>query len=142
MAEAIFYAMLLGVCFGVFYDFLRLLRLSFGGALFFDLLFWIVSSFAAFSYLLIFNNGAIKGIYLVFTVLGFIAYIISLGKLNLSAEKRMAKKVKIRLRKVKKSLENFKKVLQLPRVLYYNIKEIFIKPNRKEYEGDDFGKGK
>lgn len=41
-----------------------------------------------------------------------------------------------------KSLENFKKVLQLPRMLYYNIKEIIKKPNRKKYEGDEFGKGK
>ena len=62
-----------------------------------------------------------------------------MGKISLPLEKRIAKKVKIRL---KKSLENFKKVLQLPRMLYYNIKEIIKKPNRKKYEGDEFGKGK
>ena len=65
-----------------------------------------------------------------------------MGKISLPLEKRIAKKVKIRLKKVKKSLENFKKVLQLPRMLYYNIKEIIKKPNRKKYEGDEFGNGK
>ena len=46
-----------------------------------------------------------------------------MGKISLPLEKRIAKKVKIRLKKVKKSFENFKKVLQLPRMLYYNIKK-------------------
>lgn len=117
-------------------------RLSFGGSLFFDLLFWLITSFVSFSYLLIFNDGAIKGIFLAFIFVGFTVYIISMGKISLPLEKRIAKKVKIRLKKVKKSLENFKKVLQFPRMLYYNIKEIIKKPNRKKYEGDEFGKGK
>ncbi len=142
MAEAFFYAFFVGVGLGFFYDLLRLFRLSFGASLFFDLLFWLVTSFVSFSYLLIFNDGAIKGIFLTFMFLGFIAYIVTVGRLFLPIEKRMAKKVKIRLKKVKKSLENFKKVLQLPRSLYYNIKEIIRKPNRKKYEGDEFGKGK
>ena len=119
---------------------MRFFRLSFGGSLFFDLLFWLITSFVSFSYLLIFNDGAIKGIFLAFIFVGFTVYIISMGKISLPLEKRIAKKVKIRLKKVKKSLENFKKVLQLPRMLYYNIKEIIKKPNRKKYEGDEFGK--
>ena len=48
-------------------------------------------------------------------------------------QKTIAKKVKIRLKK-------FKKVLQLPYLLYYNIKVKFKKPNHKKYEGDEFGK--
>ena len=124
------------------YDLMRFFRLSFGGSLFFDLLFWLITSFVSFSYLLIFNDGAIKGIFLAFIFVGFTVYIISMGKISLPLEKRIAKKVKIRLKKVKKSLENFKKVLQLPRMLYYNIKEIIKKPNCKKYEGDEFGKGK
>lgn len=142
MAEALFYAFFVGIGLGFLYDLMRFLRLSFGGTLFFDLLFWLITSFVSFSYLLIFNDGAIKGIFLAFIFIGFIAYIVTLAGLSLPIEKRIAKKVKIRLKKVKKSLENFKKVLQLPRVLYYNIKEMIMKPNRKEYEGDDFGKGK
>ena len=139
MVEALFYAFFVGMGLGFLYDLMRFFRLSFGGSLFFDLLFWLITSFVSFSYLLIFNDGAIKGIFLVFIFVGFTVYIISMGKISLPLEKRIAKKVKIRLKKVKKSLENFKKVLQLPRMLYYNIKEIIKKPNRKKYEGDEFG---
>lgn len=142
MVEALFYAFFVGTGLGFLYDLMRFFRLSFGGSLFFDLLFWLITSFVSFSYLLIFNDGAIKGIFLVFIFVGFAVYIISMGKISLPLEKRIAKKVKIRLKKVKKSLENFKKVLQLPRMLYYNIKEIIKKTNRKKYEGDEFGKGK
>lgn len=139
MAEALFYAFFVGIGLGFLYDLMRLFRLSFGASLFFDLLFWLVTSFVSFSYLLIFNDGAIKGIFLAFIFVGFTVYIISLGKISLPLEKRIAKKVKNRL---KKSLENFKKVLQLPRSLYYNIKKVIKKPNCKNYEGDEFGKGK
>ena len=142
LVEALFYAFFVGTGLGFLYDLMRFFRLSFGGSLFFDLLFWLITSFVSFSYLLIFNDGAIKGIFLTFIFVGFTVYIISIGKISLPLEKRIAKKVKIRLKKVKKSLENFKKVLQLPRMLYYNIKEIIKKPNRKKYEGDEFGKGK
>ncbi len=142
MVEALFYAFFVGTGLGFLYDLMRLFRLSFGGSLFFDLLFWLITSFVSFSYLLIFNDGAIKGVFLAFIFVGFTVYIISMGKISLPLEKRIAKKVKIRLKKVKKSLENFKKVLQLPRMLYYNIKEIIKKPNCKKYEGDEFGKGK
>ena len=137
MVEALFYAFFVGTGLGFLYDLMRFFRLSFGGSLFFDLLFWLITSFVSFSYLLIFNDGAIKGIFLAFIFVGFTVYIISMGKISLPLEKRIAKKVKIRLKKVKKSLENFKKVM-----LYYNIKEIIKKPNRKKYEGDEFGKGK
>lgn len=139
MAEALFYAFFVGIGLGFLYDLMRLFRLSFGASLFFDLLFWLITSFVSFSYLLIFNDGAIKGIFLAFIFVGFTVYIISLGKISLPLEKRIAKKVKNRL---KKSLENFKKVLQLPRSLYYNIKKVIKKPNCKNYEGDEFGKGK
>ena len=135
MVEALFYAFFVGVAFGIFYDLLRLFRLSFGGALFFDLAFWVVCAFVSFSYLLIFNNGEVRWTYLTAIFLGFLLYIIFFGKLFLPIEKRIAKKVKFRLKK-------FKKVLQLPSTLYYNIKAKIIKPNHKEYEGDEFGKGK
>ena len=132
MVEALFYAFFVGTGLGFLYDLMRFFRLSFGGSLFFDLLFWLITSFVSFSYLLIFNDGAIKGIFLAFILVGFTGYMMSMGKISLPLEKRFAKKVKIRL----------KKVLQLPRILYYNINEIIKKPNRKKYEGDEFGKGK
>lgn len=133
MGEALFYAFFVGIGFGIFYDILRLFRLTVGLDLFFDLLFWVSCSFVTFSYLLIFNNGEIRWIYLVTILVGFLVYILSFGKLFLPVQKTIAKKVKIRLKKIKK-------VLQLPYLLYYNIKVKFKKPNHKKYEGDEFGK--
>lgn len=133
MGEALFYAFFVGIGFGIYYDILRLFRLTVGLDLFFDLLFWVSCSFVTFSYLLIFNNGEIRWIYLVTILVGFLVYILSFGKLFLPIQKTIAKKVKIRLKK-------FKKVLQLPYLLYYNIKVNFKKPNHKKYEGDEFGK--
>ena len=133
MGEALFYAFFVGIGFGIYYDILRLFRLTVGLGLFFDLLFWVSCSFVTFSYLLIFNNGEIRWIYLVTILVVFLVYILSFGKLFLPIQKTIAKKVKIRLKK-------FKKVLQLPYLLYYNIKVKFKKPNHKKYEGDEFGK--
>lgn len=133
MGEALFYAFFVGIGFGIYYDILRLFRLTVGLDLFFDLLFWVSCSFVTFSYLLIFNSGEIRWIYLVTILVGFLVYILSFGKLFLPIQKTIAKKVKIRLKK-------FKKVLQLPYLLYYNIKVKFKKPNHKKYEGDEFGK--
>ena len=126
MGEALFYAFFVGIGFGIYYDILRLFRLTVGLDLFFDLLFWVSCSFVTFSYLLIFNNGEIRWIYLVTILVGFLVYILSFGKLFLPIQKTIAKKVK--------------KVLQLPYLLYYNIKVKFKKPNHKKYEGDEFGK--
>ena len=133
MGEALFYAFFVGIGFGIYYDILRLFRLTVGLDLFFDLLFWVSCSFVTFSYLLIFKNGEIRWIYLVTILVGFLVYILSFGKLFLPVQKTIAKKVKIQLKK-------FKKVLQLPYLLYYNIKVKFKKPNHKKYEGDEFGK--
>lgn len=133
MGEALFYAFFVGIGFGIYYDILRLFRLTVGLDLFFDLLFWVSCSFVTFSYLLIFNNGEIRWIYLVTILVGFLVYILSFGKLFLPIQKTIAKKVKIGLKK-------FKKVLQLPYLLYYNIKVKLKKPNHKKYEGDEFGK--
>ena len=66
MVEALFYAFFVGMGLGFLYDLMRFFRLSFGGSLFFDLLFWLITSFVSFSYLLIFNDGAIKGICIYF----------------------------------------------------------------------------
>ena len=135
MGEALFYAFFLGLGFAAFYDLLRLFRLLFETAFVFDLIFWIVCAIVSFSYLLIFNNGEIRWMYFAALLAGFFVYFLLFGKITLLLEKRIAKKVKIRLKK-------FKKVLQLPSVIYYNIKAKIRKPNHKEYEGDEFDKGK
>ena len=93
MGEALFYAFFVGIGFGIYYDILRLFRLTVGLDLFFDLLFWVSCSFVTFSYLLIFNNGEIRWIYLVTILVGFLAYILSFGKLFLPIQKTIAKKV-------------------------------------------------
>ena len=102
MVEALFYAFFVGIGLGFLYDLMRFFRLSFGGSLFFDLLFWLITSFVSFSYLLIFNDGAIKDIFLAFIFVGFTVYIIIMGKISLPLEKRIDKKDKILLKKVKK----------------------------------------
>ena len=84
MVEALFYAFFVGMGLGFLYDLMRFFRLSFGGSLFFDLLFWLITSFVSFSYLLIFNDGAIKGIFLVFIFVGFTVYIITVSYTHLT----------------------------------------------------------
>ena len=135
MGEALFFAFFLGLGLAAFYDLLRLFRLLFATAFVFDLIFWIVCAIFSFSYLLIFNNGEIRWMYFAALLAGFFVYFLLFGKITFPLEKRIAKKVKIRLKK-------FKKVLQLPSVIYYNIKAKIRKPNHKEYEGDEFDKGK
>lgn len=122
MGEALFYAAVLGIALSILYDFFRLLRLVLSSDFILDFLFWIVTSFAVFCYLLVFNNGAVRGIYLLFIIFGFLLYSFTVGYLTQKAEKKLAKKVKIQLKKVKKLIKSFKKVLQFPNNLYYNIK--------------------
>ena len=87
MIEALFYAFFVGTGLGFLYDLMRFFRLSFGGSLFFDLLFWLITSFVSFSYLLIFNDGAIKGIFLAFIFVGFTFYIIIMLNISFTIEK-------------------------------------------------------
>ncbi|MGN1124234.1 MAG: spore cortex biosynthesis protein YabQ [Eubacterium sp.] len=139
MAEALFFAAAVGAALGLLYDFFRLLRLVLGCDFFLDFLFWILTSFAVFCYLLVFNNGAVRGIFLLFILTGFILYFFTIGYVTEGIEKKLAKKVKIQLKKVKKLLKSFKKVLQLPNKLYYNIivkvKTLF----NHNYEGEKDG---
>ena len=119
MGEALFYAFFVGIGFGIYYDILRLFRLTAGLDLFFHLLFWVSCSFVTFSYLLIFNNGEIRWIYLVTILVGFLAYILSFGKLFLPIQKTIAKKVKIRLKKFKKVFPEMKNVYAINNIIDY-----------------------
>lgn len=121
MGEGFVYALVTGAALGVLYDFLRFIRLAFNSRFFIDFLFWILSAFAVFSYLIIFNSGAVRAQPLILILLGFIAYIFTLGKITVGFEKAAAKKIKNRLK-------SFKKVLQLLHRVYYNIKVFILSP--------------
>lgn len=136
MAEGLFYALLTGVLLGAVYDVFRFFRLIFNSNFFLDFLFWILTAFAVFSFLLIFNNGEIRGIYLLLFFAGFVFYILTLGYATKSIEVKFTKIVKIRLKKVKNKLKSFKKVLHFVNDVYYNIKVKVLKPFRKKTVGD------
>jgi len=125
VGEGFVYALVTGVVLGVLYDFLRLIRLAFNSRFFIDFLFWILSAFAVFSYLILFNSGAVRAQPLILILLGFIAYIFTLGKITVKFEKAAAKKIKNRLK-------SFKKVLQLLHRVYYNIKVFILSPFKKK----------
>ncbi len=134
MAENIFYAVLVGGVLGLLFDFFRLPRLIFNDKFFFDFLFWIVSAFTVFCYLLIFNSGSIRMIYLLFIFLGFLLVIFTLGYVTKPIQEAIAKKIK-------KWLKSFKKVLQKLYNILYNIKanvKAFVK---KKFKGGKNGKG-
>lgn len=121
MGEALFYAVLVGGALGVFYDFLRLFRLALNDKFFLDFIFWLVSSIVVFCYFLIFNSGALRMINFLAIFIGFLLYIFTLGYATKQLETKLAKKLRLSLRKVKKRLKSFKKVLQSKLVIYYNI---------------------
>lgn len=139
MADDLFYALLAGIILGAFYDWLRLFRLVFNRHLFLDLFFWCTSAFAVFSYLLIFNNGSIRVIYLLFIFAGFSVYIFTLGYVTEKIELKLSQKIKFWFKKIKNRLKSFKKVLQSVNSLYYNIKAKLFKfhKNVADTVGDD-----
>lgn len=131
MAESLFFALLTGVSLGAVYDVFRFFRLTFNSSFFLDFLFWVFTAFAVFSFLLIFNNGEIRGIFFILIFAGFLFYIFTLGYATKIIEVKFAKLVKIRLKKVKNRLKSFKKVLHFVNDVYYNIKVKVLKPFRK-----------
>lgn len=134
MAENIFYAVLLGGVLGLLFDFFRLWRLVFNDKFFFDFLFWIISAFAVYCYLLIFNSGSIRMIYLLFIFFGFLLVLFTLGCVTKPIQITIAKKIK-------KWMKSFKKVLQKLYNILYNIKvnvKAFVK---KKFKGGKNGKG-
>ncbi len=137
MAEGLYFALLTGILLGVLYDVFRFFRLTFNSNFLLDFLFWIVTAFAVFSFLLIFNNGEIRGIYFVLIFAGFVFYILTIGYVTKNIEVKFAKKVKIWLKKMKNKLKSFKKVLHFVNDIYYNIKDVVRKPFRKKTAGDN-----
>lgn len=140
MGEDLFYAVLVGVSLGFIFDFLRLPRIIFNDRFFLDFFFWIISSIFVFCYFLIFNDGTIRMINFIFIFIGFIFYTFTLGYLTKNIEIRVAKKIKIWLKKVKNVLKTFKKVLQSLYNLYYNITTQVKSLFRKKSKGDGYDK--
>ncbi|MGN1329258.1 MAG: spore cortex biosynthesis protein YabQ [Eubacterium sp.] len=140
MAEGLFYALLTGIVLGVVYDIFRFFRLTFNSNFFLDFLFWILTAFATFSFLLVFNNGEIRAIYFLLFFVGFVFYIFTLGYVTKGVEEKFAKLVKIWLKKVKNKLKSFKKVLHFVNDVYYNIKVKVLKLFGKKTVGDKDGK--
>lgn len=134
MAEPLFYAVLLGLILGILFDIFRLPRLILKDKFLFDFLFWIISGIAVFCYLLIFNNGDVRVIYLLFILLGFLLVTFTLGYVTKPIQQKLANKIR-------KSLKSFKKVLQKLRSIYYNIKAKLGSLTKKKFKGDKNGKG-
>lgn len=134
MAEALFYAGLLGASLGVIFDIFRFFRLLFNDKFFFDFFFWIISAIAAFCYLLIFNNGSVRGVYFLAALLGFLPVVFTLGYVTKPIQLKLCEMIKIRLK-------SFKKVLQKSYSIYYNIKVKLKTLFKKKFKGDKNDKG-
>lgn len=141
MGESLFYAVFVGAVLGVFYDVLRLFRLVLNDKFFLDFLFWLVSSIIVFCYFLIFNSGALRMIYFFVILIGFLLYIFTLGYATKQLEAKLARKLRLCLKKVKNRLKSFKKVLQSKRSIYYNIVANIKGHLSKKSKGGSNGKG-
>ncbi len=141
MVEALLWAVAVGTALGILYDVLRFVRLLFNSRFFIDFLFWILAGLVIFSYLLVFNNGEVRSQYLFAVAFGFGAYVLTMGRLTLIPQKALAKKYRKYLRRVKNRLKKCKKVLQLPRTLYYNIKVLKRNPFKKGFWRDEDDEG-
>ncbi len=136
MAESYFYAVLVGVALGFVYDLFRLFRFVTYDKFFFDFLFWILTSIVTFCYLLVFNNGSVRAVYILLIFIGFVFYILTLGYVTKPLEIKIAKMMKNQLKKIKQLLKSFKKVLQSLHNIYYNTKVSFKRFFKMKSKGD------
>lgn len=83
-STAFMYSLLLGVCLGVFYEALKIIRLSFGfgkaGTIALDILFMLISSISVFLFSLAFLLGFIRIYVIAGTFSGFFAYKMLIGR--------------------------------------------------------------
>lgn len=133
MAESLFYAVIVGMVLALLYDFFRFFRLVFNDKFFLDFIFWMISAVVTFCYLLIFNNGEIRALYLILIFVGFTAVTLCLRFISKPVQQKLAKKIKNRLK-------SFKKVLQNRCTIYYN-KLKYAKNFKAKLKGDKNGKG-
>ena len=83
-AAAFCYSVVLGAMLGVFYDIIRATRRaganSFVAVFIGDILFWIISAFAVFIFLMAVTNGEIRGYILFACLIGAVIYFLTLGR--------------------------------------------------------------
>lgn len=113
MAENYFYAVVLGLALGVLLDIFRLFRLMINDKFFFDFVYWIISALCVFCYLLIFNNGEVRVIYILLIFFATVFYILTIGSVTKNAEIFISKNIRSFVKKVKKQLKSIYN-------LYYN----------------------
>lgn len=93
------YAFLFGAVTGLLYDIFRILRIAFpiGKVAVFieDVLYLLSAGLLTFVYLLKFNSGEIRSYILLGTLLGFIVYYFTVGKLIIGSAKLIIKLIKI-----------------------------------------------
>lgn len=121
-----------GFVMGIVYDFFRFLRFVFknkAASFLLDFLFFAVYALVFFILLLGYNNGIVRAMYFTVYFLGLLVYVFTLFRLT----RRMQSGVAAFLRKIIKKFVNcIKKLLQLPKRLYYNVFMLSKKPLRKK----------
>ena len=79
------YSICLGIGLGLIYDFFKIDRIVFKRRCLFiffqDIIFWLISSFAFFSFSVVFSNGQIRAYLLFGCFLGFVFYKLTLSKI-------------------------------------------------------------
>lgn len=133
MAEQYLYAVVLGLLLGVLLDFFRFFRLLFNDRFFFDFFYWIVSAVCVFCYLIVFNNGEIRILYILIIFSSVAFYALTLSKATEKVQK-------IITGKIRKGIENcfrkIKKVLKSMYNIYYNNRVKFRNVKTTENKGE------
>lgn len=119
MAEQYLYAVVLGLMLGVLLDFFRFFRLLFNDRFFFDFFYWIISAFCVFCYLIIFNNGEIRILYILVIFSSAAFYVMTVAKVTENVQKLITGKIR---KWTKNCLKKIKKVLKSVYNIYYNNK--------------------
>lgn len=120
--DKVFYAVLTGMLLGFLYDIMRFVRIVFKRRFFPDFLFWIISAFCVYTYILIFNNGNIRIAFFVIILVGFLLYIYTLGYITKRFEKYIFKLLQRLKIWTKNKTKKLKKLLHSLYNIYYNKK--------------------
>lgn len=141
MLDNAFQFLVCGFLMGIIYDFFRFLRFVFrnkAAVFLLDFFFFVLYSLLFFILLLGYNNGTVRAIYFTAYFLGLVVYILTVFRLTARFQSTIAGFI----RKILKKIARFiKKLLQLPKHLYYNVVVLSKKPLRK-FKGARKGKKK
>jgi hypothetical protein len=105
----------LGLIFGVSYDFTNFFNIVFSSKFLFDFLMMIIWGLIFFSFLIGYNNGEIRWIFFADCCIGYILYTVTFRKIISKPSVKLAtkinKKVNLSFKKLKISKKSFKKLL-------------------------------